>query len=198
MAINDQQYIDNLLAGDQSAFRVLITRYQDMVYTLCKRMMRQQEDAEEAAQDAFVKAYRSIDRFKGDSKFSTWLYRITYNTCLDRLKKRKRQWQNVSMDAYTLPEVHTLDNALQRMEAKERQAAVLNCINQLSAEDAFLLTMYYYEDQSLDEIAKIMEIKYNHVKIKLHRSRKKLAVILESQLDNETLGSYGTAFNTAL
>ena len=92
--IEDQHYINLILNGNPNAFATLVDRYKNMVYTLALKMLTNKEEAEEIAQDTFVKAYHSLNKFKGESKFSTWIYKITYNTCLDRLKKNKKQFQN--------------------------------------------------------------------------------------------------------
>jgi RNA polymerase sigma-70 factor (ECF subfamily) len=87
MTINDKVYINKILNGNTNAFTVLVYRYKDLVFTLALRMVKNREEAEEVSQDTFIKVYNSLNRFKGDSKFSTWIYRVAYNTCLDRLKK---------------------------------------------------------------------------------------------------------------
>lgn len=88
MTTNDQHYINLIIDGDTNAFAVLVNRYKDLVFTLALRMLKNREEAEEVSQDAFIKAYKSLNKFKGDSKFSTWIYKITYNTSLDRIKKK--------------------------------------------------------------------------------------------------------------
>ena len=197
MTTNDQVYIDKIINGDTNAFSILVERYKDLVYTLAIRMVKHKEEAEEITQDTFIKAFKSIDKFKGDSKFSTWIYRVAYNTCLDVIKKNKRLQSNVPINEYTEHEVKAIDNALDIMEAKERSVVIKNCIEKLPSEDAFLMTLYYYEELSLDEIADITGLKANNVKVKLFRSRKKLATILKKELDNETIESYGTTYRTA-
>lgn len=197
MTTNDQAYIDQILNGDTNAFTVLVERYKDLVYTLAIRMMKHREEAEEVAQDTFIKVYKSLDKFKGDSKFSTWIYRVAYNTCLDRLKKNKRYEGTVTIDEYTEHQVKTLDNALDMLEAQERKVAIKKCIDTLPSDDSFLLTLYYYEELSLEEIAKVIGIKPNNVKIKLFRSRKKLATVLKAQLDNEIIESYAGTYKAA-
>ena len=197
MTTNDQVYINKILDGDANAFTVLVNRYKDLVYTLAIRMMKNKEEAEEVAQDTFIKMYKSLNKFKGDSKFSTWIYRVAYNTCLDRLKKNKRQQQTVAIDEYTEHQVKTIDNALDKIETQEKQQAIKDCLELLPSEDSFLLTLYYFEELSLDEISKIVGLKPNNVKVKIFRSRKKLATILKERLDNETIESYAgyrTAF----
>jgi len=198
MTTNDQVYIDKILDGDANAFAVIVERYKDLVYTLALRMMKHREEAEEVAQDTFIKVYKSLNRFKGDSKFSTWIYRVAYNTCLDRIKKHKRQYHTVAIDEYTEHQVKTLDNALDKIEEQEKQQAIQSCLELLPSEDSFLLTLYYFEELSLDEISKIVGLKPNNVKVKIFRSRKKLATILKDRLDNETIESYAGSYRTAL
>lgn len=89
--MNDQHYIDRILQGETNLFAVLVDRYKDMIFTLSLKMVKNREEAEEAAQDTFIKVFNSLNKFKGDSKFSTWIYKISYNNCLDRLKKNKKK-----------------------------------------------------------------------------------------------------------
>jgi len=186
----DQHYITKVLGGDANAFAVLVDRYKDLIFTLALRMTNNREEAEEVSQDTFIKIYKSLVKFKGDSKFSTWVYRVVYNTCLDRLKKQKRTQNTVAINEFTEHEVVTLDNALETMEANERKQAIQECLNLLPSEDGFLLTLYYFEEQSLEEIAKVVNLKPNNVKVKLYRGRKKLATILRERLEPEIIESY--------
>ncbi len=193
MTTTDQHYINLILNGDTSAFSVLVDRYKDLVFSLTIKMLKNREEAEEVSQDTFIKVYKSLNMFKGDSKFSTWIYRVAYNTCLDRLKKNKKQFNNVPIDEFTEHQVKTIDNALDTLENNERDKAIQDCITLLPSDDAFLLTLYYFEEQSLDEIAKVMNLTANHVKVKLFRSRKKLAAILKERLQPEIIEIYERA-----
>ena len=193
MTINDQHYINLILNGDSSAFAVLVNRYKDLVYTLSLRMLKNREEAEEVAQDTFIKVYKSLSRFKGDSKFSTWIYKVAYNTCLDRIKKNKKYVNDVAIDEFTAHEVKTIDNALSKLETEEHNQAIKKCITQLPSDDAFILTLYYFEEQSLDEISQVVGLTPNNVKVKLFRSRKKLATIIKAQLEPEIIEHYGKA-----
>ena len=190
MATNDQHDINLVLNGDANAFAVLVNRYKDMVYTLTLRMLKNKEEAEEVAQDTFIKIYKSLNKFKGDSKFSTWIYKIAYNTSLDRLKTNKKYLNNIAINEFTEHQIKILDNALDTLENKEREQAIQRCINLLPSDDSFLLTLYYFEEQSLEEIAKTMSLTPNNVKVKLFRSRKKLAKILKSHLEPEIIEHY--------
>ena len=187
---NDQKIINQILEGDTNAFSVLVDNYKDLVFTLAMRMVKNREEAEEVSQDTFIKVYKSLNKFKGNSKFSTWIYRVAYNTCLDRLKKIKREYNVVAIDEFTEHQVKTLDNALNQMEEQEHKQKIQECLQLLPSDDSFLLTLYYFEDQSLEEISKVVGITANNVKVKLFRSRKKLTSILKEQLEPETIESY--------
>ncbi|WP_431243613.1 RNA polymerase sigma factor [Flavobacterium sp. P21] len=189
-AISDQHYIDRILQGETNLFAVLVDRYKDMIFTLSLKMIKNREEAEEAAQDTFIKVYNSLSKFKGDSKFSTWIYKISYNNCLDRLKKNKKEDLNISIDEFSSHLVKTMDNALSNLVDAERKQAIQNCLNLLPSDDNFLLTLFYFEDQNLEEIGKIMNINANNVKVKLFRSRQKLATILKTQLEPEIVEYY--------
>lgn len=191
MAINDDTYYINLIIeGKTNVFGTLVDRYKEMVFSLGLRMMKNREEAEEVAQDTFIKVFKSLSQFKGDSKFSTWVYKVTYNTCLDRLKKHKKMQQEVSIDTLHYNQIKTFDNALDAMENEERLQAIQECIQQLPGDDAFLLTLFYFEDKSLEEIAKVVDLTVNNVKVKLFRSRKKLAFILKARLEPEIIEHY--------
>ena len=139
MTINDDQILINQIKdGNTHAFGQLVDQYKDLVFTLALRMLKNREEAEEVAQDTFIKTYKSLHRFKGDSKFSTWIYRVAYNTCLDRIKKNRKYLNDVEINEITSRQVQTIDNALDRIEADERKEAIKKCIDKLSSEDSFL------------------------------------------------------------
>ncbi|MFT5254553.1 MAG: RNA polymerase sigma factor (sigma-70 family) [Flavobacteriales bacterium] len=188
--VDDQYYITKIVAGDSKAFAVLVDRYKDLVFTLALRMLKNREEAEEVSQDTFIKVFQSLVKFKGESKFSTWIYRITYNGCLDRLKKYKQQYNVVPIDEYTERQIVDLSTIMDSLEEEEQRQTIKECLHLLSSEDSFLLTLYYYEEQSLDEISKIIGLTANNVKVKLFRSRKKLAAILKERLEPEIIEHY--------
>jgi len=190
MTTNDQILINQIVEGDTNSFTILVDRYKDLVFTLALRMLKNREEAEEVAQDTFIKTYKSLDTFKGDSKFSTWIYRVAYNSCLDRIKKNKKHLNDVEINEFTAHQVIVIDNTLDTLEIVEQKEAIQRCINFLPSEESFLLTLYYFDDLSLDEISKIVGMTSNAIKVKLFRSRKKLATILKSQLEPEIIDYY--------
>ena len=192
MTTNDENIlIEAILNGDTRAYAELVDRYKDLVYTLALRMLKHKEEAEEVAQDTFIKVFKSLNKFKGDSKFSTWIYRVAYNTCLDTIKKNKKYLNNIAIDKFTYNKLDTIDNALDNIISEEKNTLIKNCINKLPEDSSALLTLFYFEELSLEEISKIINVEANTVKVKLFRARKKLAVILEQYLQPQNSLYYG-------
>jgi len=187
---DDKHHIHQIIEGNTNAFTVLVNQYKDLVFTLSYKMLKNKEEAEEVSQDTFVKVFNSLNKFKGESKFSTWIYKITYNTCIDRLKKSKKDSQVIYIEDFNQHQVKAIEVVLDAIDEKERNQKIQECIQLLPSEDAFLLTLYYFDDQSIEDIAKVINCKANNVKIKLFRSRKKIASILKSQLEPEILAYY--------
>ncbi|WP_350287637.1 sigma-70 family RNA polymerase sigma factor [uncultured Croceitalea sp.] len=187
----NQPDIDAILNGNAQEFSKLVEEYKNIVFTVGLRMLKNTEEAEEVAQDTFVKVYKSLNNFKRDSKLSTWIYRIAYNTCLDRIKKNKKEMYNVSMDEIDGFEITQMNNALEQLITEEKSMLVKKCVAQLSAKDAALISFFYFEEKNLNELSEILSLTENNVKVGLFRARKRLAVILKEQLNAEIIGNYG-------
>ena len=170
----DNDIITSVLSGNQQAYARLVQQYQNFVFTIVLRYVKSREDAEEVAQDIFVKAYRSLADFKGASKFSTWLYTITTTTCITFLRKKKLQVH--SLDNEKVSEVADRDSGMSanQVEQKSRINMVNHAIALLSGDDAEIITLFYKGEQTLEEIAKVLGIEANAVKVRLHRARTRL------------------------
>ena len=190
-SFNDQLYINQLKNGDIKAFEALVNQYKDMVFSIALKICQNKENAEEIAQDSFIKVYKSIDKFKGDAKFSTWIYRITYNTSLDYIKKYKNEEVHYKLDDITLPILIETENALDKLEKEEHKLLIKKCLGKLNPADELILTLYYFKEQSLQEIVTITGKSYDQVRTNLHRSRKKLTLILNRYLEPEIIKNYG-------
>lgn len=186
----DQPLITRAITGDTSAFAKLVENYQHMVYTLALKLVKRPEDAQEVAQDSFLRAYQALSTFKGDAKFSTWLYKITYNRGLDFLKKRKRMLPINDVDYNFNVNISTLENNWDSLEKQEQRQTINNAVQELSATDGILITLFYFEELSLIEIANILGLNDNAVKVKLFRARKRLSYILRRKLEPETIEGY--------
>ncbi len=187
----DQYYIDATIAGDVQAFAALVDRYKHMVYTLAMKIVKHTEEAEEISQDVFLKVFQVLNTFKGDSKFSTWLYKIAYYRSLDYIKKQKRQLNTSSIDSEIEFHLPSIEGVLDQFEVQERKQAIKRAIDKLPEADAVVITLHYFEELSLKEIAEVMNMEANTVKVRLFRSRKRLAVILKNELEPEILENYG-------
>jgi len=176
---SDQYYIHKVLKGEVQAFSELVKRYQSMVYTIAYRMIRNKEEAEEVAQDTFVKAYTSLSKYRGEAKFSTWLYTIAYRNSLDVIKIKKRMVSTEVLQEVSEADAGMVEDALSYLQDKERKKVISDGILQLPEEDAVIITLYYFEEKSIKEIKEIVGLTADNIKIKLYRSRKKLYSILK-------------------
>jgi RNA polymerase sigma factor (sigma-70 family) len=189
----DQQLIEQTLKGDTSSFGKLVERYQDFVFTIAYRIMKVREEAEEVAQDSFIKAYESLNSFRGESKFSSWLYSIAYRKALDALRKNKKYKASEIIDDITEGEVSGIEDALHYLEDEERKKAIQDCILKLSEDEAAIITLYYFQDQSVREISTITGLSEDNIKVKLYRSRKKLFGFLKHFILPEITNTNGRA-----
>ena len=173
-AKEDQIYIDRVLQGDTNAFAHLIDKYKNMAYTLAMKIVKNREDAEEVAQDSFLKAYQKLEGFKGQSKFSTWLYTIVYRSALTKVRKKKLETSDI--DSYVIDN-HREDHDFPQLEAiknGEQQKYVKKAIDNLGEADALIITLFYLHDNSIEEIKEITDMSESNVKVRLFRARKKL------------------------
>jgi RNA polymerase sigma factor (sigma-70 family) len=184
--LSDTDLIEQTLAGDQSAYADLIKRHQRFVFTLAMRFAKSREDAEEIAQDCFVKAYRSLESFQRQAKFTTWLYSIVYTTAMTTLRKKRIATDSID-DEDTFIQVENKPSGYDEnnVENKSRSFYLNQAIDQLLPDDAAIITLFYKGEQSLEEIAQTMGIEANTVKVKLFRARQRLKDKLERNLKHE-------------
>lgn len=179
----EQVIIRQVQDGDHNAFAQLVTAHEKQVYNLCLRMVGNPEDAQDLAQEAFLKAWRGLAFYKGDSSFATWLYRLTSNVCIDFLRRQKRRptvsltvddeeedWEQTIPDSALLPE--------QQLEQKEQQRLIAAAMEQLEEEFRQILTLRIVQDLPYEQIAAVMDLKVGTVKSRLARARTKLKIIL--------------------
>ncbi|MEZ2335939.1 RNA polymerase sigma factor [Mucilaginibacter sp. RCC_168] len=184
--LSDIELIEQTLAGNQSAYADLVKRHQRFVFTLAMRFAKGREDAEEIAQDCFIKAYRSLASFQGQSKFSTWLYSIVYTTAMTFLRKKRVATDSID-DENTFIQVESRESGYDtnNIENKSRSFYLNQAIDQLLPDDATIITLFYKGEQSLEEIAQALGMETNTVKVKLFRARQRLKEKLEQNLKQE-------------
>lgn len=170
----DLDDIRKVLQGQTHAYAPIVERHKDMVFSICLQIIRQREEAEEAAQDVFLKAYQTLPGFRGQSKFSTWIYRIAVNTAISRTRKRNMQWLPLDeerQEGFCLPDEQALED---QITAEERIQLAQEAIDTLPDGDRLLVMLFYHEEQSIEEISLISGLSVSNVKVRLHRLRKKL------------------------
>jgi RNA polymerase sigma-70 factor (ECF subfamily) len=181
----DSFYINKVLGGNLPSYAILVEKHKNLAYTLALRIAKNHEDAEEIAQDAFLKAYNSLSSFKQESKFSTWLYKIVFNTAISRA--RKKQILNVSIESDPVGNTIHEDriSSLDSLHKKERKKIIAEAIARLKEEESVVMTLYYLNENNLKEIEDITGFSNSNIKILLHRGRKKLLVELKKILKEE-------------
>ena len=180
MRAADEDIIRQVMNGDRNAYALLVDRYKDRVFSLALGIVRNRELAEEIAQDAFVKAYSSLKKFRKEAGFSTWIYRITYNTAISELRKQKNKIRTVENVAEKLVSADT-EETLEELEQKENEHQLMEqAINELVPEEKLILTLYYYEENSVEQISKTTGLTASNVKVKLFRIRNKLKEITKN------------------
>ena len=184
--LTDIELISKILQGDKALFAQVVERYQNYVFTLVLRFTDNREDAEEISQDIFVKAYRSLADFRGEAKFSTWLYTIVRTSCITFLRKKKLDITSIDNE-WTFLQLENQESGFKAnvIEQKSRHAMVNEAIRLLSPDDAQLITLFYKGEQSLEEIGRVMGLEPNTVKVKLHRARHRLKEKMEKYFSHE-------------
>ncbi len=187
MAASEQDFVKRLQAGDPAAYEELIENYAEMVYRVAYRILQDPHDAEDAMQETFLTVYRRIGSFRGDSKFSTWLYRIATNAALDMIRARQRKqgqdlaWDETEEEGAPLPDTLTPlpEEVLMRREAL---ALLEEGLQQLSPKLRTALVLYELEGLSMKEVAEVLGISTSAAKVRVHRARLLLQENLQHRL----------------
>lgn len=180
-ASEDERCIQKVLDGNARAYAFLVDKYQSLAYTIAFRILKQEQEAEEASQDAFVKAYRALGAYQGQAAFSTWLYRIVYNTALSRL--RKQQLTITSLNGtHDESAASSSPDATQTLEQQDRRAFIERALQKLPGDEAALVDLFYIQEKDTVEIEAITGLTRVNVRTKLFRARKKLYQYLQTAL----------------
>jgi RNA polymerase sigma-70 factor (ECF subfamily) len=179
----DRLYIQHAKAGDIRAFSMIVSNYQKQVFTIVLKMVDNRQDAEDITQEIFVKVFKSLGQFKEESEFSTWLYRIAYNTAISELRKRKLSIVliNENLTSFNEPATDEDEYDLANIKLQRLNEALKN----LPPDEIFLITLYYFKEQSIEAISEISSLTVASVKVKLHRIRKKLALEINRLLQQD-------------
>lgn len=181
----ESAYIKRILSGETNLFALFLDNYSQSVFTLIVRIVQSREDAEELTQDTFLKAFNKLDTYRGDCSFSTWLYRIAYNTAISSVRKVKVVLPAIDdfvINSVPDTDVDTLfaesenELYLQKMEA---------AIERLTADEKAIITLFYLQNKSVAELSEVMQLTPENIKVKLHRTRKKLYLMIKNDMKYE-------------
>nr|NQU93064.1 sigma-70 family RNA polymerase sigma factor [Bacteroidota bacterium] len=170
----DSFYIGRILSGDASAYAQLVEKHKEMVFTIAVKIVRNHEDAEELAQDAFLKAYQALPTFKGDAKFSTWLYRITYNAAISKTRKKKMEFSAIDEELIDNFTTDSITRSVNGLDVDDQIKAMNRVMEKLPEEENLLLSLFYKQEKSVEDISEITGYSQSNVKVKLYRIRKRM------------------------
>jgi len=182
---DELNYIERILAGETNLYSHFVNSYSNSIYSLIVRIVQTNEDAEELTQDSFLKAFKKLDTFKGDCSFSTWLFRIAYNTAISATRKRKMEFPMVDEAMMESVPDEAIETFFEGDENEIRLQKLEEAITKLNVEEKTLITLFYTEDKSVAELARVLDLTPENVKVKLHRVRKKLYVLMTKGNENE-------------
>lgn len=174
--------IDRILAGEQQLYAQLVDNHKSYAYTIAFKVTNNKSDAEEVAQDSFIKAYHYLSGFKRGARFSTWLYRIVYNTAISYKRKNNRHVFQTIDNSFD----HTEDSE-HSLETEDKQVFIDRALNKLNDADRLSIQLFYLKEFTLEEVANVMGQKINTTKVRIHRARQRLADELTTILRKEAL-----------
>lgn len=185
-ARDDLRHIEETLNGNTAAFAILVKRYQDMVFTIAVKILHNREDAEEVAQDAFVKAYQKLSSFRRDARFSTWLYRIAFNEAISKTRRKKLPEAEFIDEISESAAEEEVEEAVMGLDETEQKQVIARVLAKLPGPDQLLISLYYQEQMPVSGIAEVTGLSESNVKVRMHRLRKKiyneLNVILKKKM----------------
>ncbi len=184
---DDNYYVEEVLAGQTQAYAELVNRHKDMVYTIAIGLLHIREEAEEVSQDVFLKAYQALNKFKKQAKFSTWIYRIVYNECISRLRKKKLN--QISLDENKINFSDSLITDENSANEDEKHRMLREVLMDLPKEDKTIILLYYFESLSIEEISVITSLSKSNIKIRLFRIRNKMHERLSKRFNMALIGT---------
>lgn len=160
--------------SDSDYYSSLIDKYKDLAYSIALKITKNELDSEEIVQDSFVKAFHGLSKFKNESQFSTWFYRIVYNTSISALRLKKLKTIDIDIKLIDTIDFTQIEDEIQNLNDQDRKQIIQRAMNKLVELDYTILTLYYFESKSIEEIASIVDMKRDYLKVLLQRARKKL------------------------
>lgn len=175
--------IQEIIKGDINRYSILVHRYSDQVYKLAISIVKNESDAAEITQETFIKVYQNLSNYRGEAKFSTFLYRVCYNTSLNFIKKERKHFHQEIQES--IIETNEIHNGFFNLIKKEQQHYLKKALDNLKADESMVLTLFYLKELSYNEIVEITDLSLSNVKVKLHRAKNHLALEMNRLLKHE-------------
>ena len=175
-------YLQQILLGNARAYAFLVEKHKEMVFSIALKILHNREDAEEVAQDAFVKAYQSLSGFKNEAKFSTWLYRIVYNSAISKVRKKKLELSPLDDTTINNYSEDSVDSNFFLVEEPDQFELLQKALQSLPEDENVIVSLFYQNDNSIEDISAITGLTVANVKVKLHRIRKKLYTEMQKMM----------------
>lgn len=180
MEVQEKQLIKKVLKGDTSAFSYFVSTYQDMAFTIAYRICKNRQDAEDIVQESFVRAFRNLQSFRSSSKFSTWLYRIVYNTAINAIQSSIYRTEFTEYEQTKGKDLYSDLNPAESIEEHEKKIAINKILDKMPNDEALILSLFYLEENSIKDVSHILSLTESNVKVRLHRARKRFAEMTET------------------
>jgi RNA polymerase sigma factor (sigma-70 family) len=184
---DDNHYIELVIQGETAAFAPLVNRHKDLVFTIAMNITRNREDAEEVAQDVFLKAFQKLAGFRKESGFATWLYRIAYNEAITKIRKSKIKTLELEEEIMEIVPVEELEDDIAGLDEHEQKQVIAKILDKLPEIDRVLVTLFYLNNQPITEIVQVTGLGESNIKVRLHRVRKKICLELQEILKMRSL-----------
>jgi RNA polymerase sigma factor (sigma-70 family) len=184
---DDNHYIELVIKGETAAFAPLVNRHKDLVFTIAMNITRNREDAEEVAQDVFLKAFQKLTGFRKESSFQTWLYRIAYNEAISKVRKNRIKTLDLEEEIMEIIPDNEVEENIAGLDELEQKQVIAQILDKLQEIDRVLVTLFYLENQPVTEISGITGLGESNVKVRLHRVRKRIYQELQEMLKMRSL-----------
>ena len=175
-------YLQQIISGNARAYAFLVEKHKDMVFSIALKILHNREDAEEVAQDSFVKAYQSLSGFKNEAKFSTWLYRIVYNSAISKVRKKKLELSPLDDSTINNYSEDSVDSNFFLVDEPDQFELLRKALQRLPEDENVIVSLFYQNDNSIEDISAITGLTVANVKVKLHRIRKKIYTEMQKMM----------------
>lgn len=184
---DDNHYIGQVILGETAAFAPLVNKHKDLVFTIAMNITRNREDAEEVAQDTFLKAFQKLAGFRKESSFPTWLYRIAYNEAITKVRKNRIKTLDLEEEIMEIIPDEEVEEEIAGLDEQEQKQVIAKILNKLPEIDRVLVTLFYLNNQPITEISEVTGLGESNVKVRLHRVRKRIYLELQEILKMRSL-----------